>query len=341
MTRAVAWCLVALAVAALAFGWLFPDLGDDGRAIATLNWLAFMLRTFTPHAGVILLLLALLALLLRCWRPAAAKLALAACCVVPMGLAQLPRGGASRAEGGALTVMSCNLEFGRADVAALLAEIDAHGPDVLVLQEYTPEIHERIGARLSGRFAHSAVAARDGGFGMAVYSCIAFGEPPVLYPALPGAGGAGDSEWVCQQPQIRVVVRVGGREVVVQGVHTLPPLSPSYLREQRRLVRALAAWVEREARPVILAGDFNHTMASPSAGWMARAGLVNTHAAAGKGVGNTWPDGGMGGLWRVLGFRLDHVFVGRGVACEWAKVAGSIGTDHRPVVARVGVVDAR
>ncbi|MBX3405702.1 MAG: endonuclease/exonuclease/phosphatase family protein [Phycisphaeraceae bacterium] len=333
-----AWMVVFVAAGSLAFGWLWPDLGDDGRLIAPLNWLAFMLRTFTPHAAMFLALSALLASQRRLWRPAASMLTLAACCAAPIGLSFLPREGQRIADADAITIMSCNVMYGRANAAAMLAEIDAHGPDVLVIQEYTGAMHTRVGHELSARFPHSAVAQRDDAFGMAVYSRIEFSQAPVLYPALRGSvtGGAIGRDWTCAEPQIRVVIRRGEHEIVVQGVHTLPPIRPSYLREQRRLVRGFAAWAERERRPVILAGDLNHTSTAQSARWLARAGLTDTHAAAGNGRGLTWPDGAYGGLWRVLGFRLDHIFAGAGLACEWTKVGASIDGDHRPVIARIG-----
>lgn len=334
-----AWLVVFVAAGALAFGWFWPDLGDDGRLIAPLNWLAFMLRTFTPHAAVFLALFALLASLRRLWRPTTAMVTLAACCAAPIGLSFLPRQGTRVADADALTIMSCNVMYGRASMNALLAEIDAHGPDVLVIQEYTGAIHSRVGPELSARFPHRAVAQREDAFGMAIYSRLEFSEAPVLYPALPAAGEGGSGTWACDEPQIRVVIPRGGREIIVQGVHTLPPVRPSYLAEQRRLVRGLAAWAQSERRPVVLAGDFNHTSSAHSARWLKRAGLTDTHAAAaggGTGRGLTWPDGAWGGLWRVLGFRLDHVFTGNGATCEWVKVGASIGSDHRPVIARVG-----
>lgn len=330
-----AWLVVLVAAMSLAFGWLWPDLGDAGRLIAPLNWLAFMFRTFTPHAAIFLVLFALLAWLRKLRRPAWVMTALAACCAAPIGLSLLSRQGARIPDADALTIMSCNAQYGRADGTSLLARIDEHRPDVLVIQEYTPAMHARLGGRLRERMPHSAVAPRDDAFGMAIYSRREFVEPAAPYPALPKPDGIG--RWACSEPQIRAVVSVGGRQVVVQGVHTLPPIRPSYLAEQRMLIRALAAWAAHEPRPVILAGDFNHDSASQSARWLSRAGLANAHAAAGDGRGLTWPDGELAGLWRILGFRIDHVFIGRGLQCEWSRVVGSIGSDHRPIVARVGI----
>lgn len=343
--RWLAWLLVLVAAGSLAFAWLWPDLGDDGRFVVPLNWLAFTLRTFTPHAAAFLVLFALLASLRRLWRPAAVMLVLAACCAAPIGLMFLPRQGTRIADAEALTILSCNVMYGRADLAALRAEIEAHKPDLIVIQEYTGAMHARMESALLAQFPHSAVAPRDDAFGMAIFSRIEFSEAPVLYPALPavetaaGKDGSSGALWACGEPQVRVVINRGDREIIVQGVHTLPPISPSHLREQRRLVRALSAWAKHEQRPVVLVGDFNHTSSAQSARWLARAGLSDTHAAAGEGRGLTWPDGAYGGLWRVLGFRLDHVFTGGGAQCEWVKVGESIGSDHRPIIARIGPSD--
>lgn len=328
--RILAWLIVAAAAASLALGWLLPDIGDDGPTVSAVNWLSFAIRTFTPHGGVMLLLLFLPVAAARAWRPAAALAGLGALCILPLlgmgrGRADLPVGDAQ-----SLTVMTVNVMYGRVRDADLLAEIDRHAPDVVVIQEYSPAFDRRIVEALRARLPHSCLAPRDDAFGMAVFSKLAFAEPAEIFPALP----RGASAFQPSEPQIRVVVRAGDREVVVQGVHTLPPVSPRYLSEQRRLCRGLAAYAQVERRPVVLAGDFNHTPTSMPAGWLRSAGLRDAHLLAGSGRGLTWP--ASGGVWSLAGFRLDQILVTEGMTVEWCRVGGEIGSDHRPVVARIG-----
>lgn len=328
--RILAWLIVAAAAAALAPGWLLPDIGDDGPAISAVNWLSFAIRTFTPHGGVMLLLLFLPVAAARAWRPAAVLAGLGALCILP--LLGMGRGGAVLPAGDApsLTVMTVNVMYGRVRDADLLTEIDRHAPDVVVIQEYSPAFDRRIVSALRERFPHSCLAPRDDAFGMAVFSRLAFVEPAESFPALP----RGASAFQPSEPQIRVVVQAGDHEVVVQGVHTLPPVSPRYLSEHRRLCRGLAAYAKVEHRPLVLAGDFNHTPSSAPAAWLRGAGLTDAHSTAGVGRGLTWP--ASGGVWSIAGFRLDQILVTEGMTVEWCRVGGDIGSDHRPVIARIG-----
>lgn len=327
----LAWLIIAAATATLALGWLLPDIGDDGRAARSINWLAFAIRTFTPHGGVVLLLLMLPVAIARVWRPACVLSVLAAVCILPLLGIGSQSGVPSDGGSNAIKVMTVNVMYGRVRDADLLAEIDRLAPDVVVIQEYTPALHARLREAMVARLPHFSIAPRDDAFGMAVFSRLPFAESPVNYPALP----CGIASIQPTEPQIRVVVMVGDREVVVQGVHTLPPMGPSHLAEQRKLCRALAAYARTEQRPLILAGDFNHTPTSMPAGWLRGAGLTDAHSAAGTGRGLTWP--ASGGLWSVAGMRLDQILVSDGLRCSSCRVGSDLGSDHRPVIARIGI----
>ncbi len=329
--RVLAWLIVALAAAALAVGWLLPDLGDDGRALGLINWVSFAVRTLTPHAGVVLLLCTLPIAIARVWRPAAALAILSVACIVPL-LGFGSSGEGAPPDGATLTVMTVNAMYGRVRDADLLAEIERHSPDVLVIQEYTQPLHSRVSRQLQQQLPHFSISPRDDAFGMAVYSKLPFAVIPKAFPAFTFADG---TTYVPPDPQIRVVVSVAGREVVVQGVHTLPPVRPTYLAEQRRLCRALAAYAQTERRPLVLAGDFNHTPASMPAAWLRDAGLADAHTSGGSGRGLTWPTGS--GLWAVAGFRLDQVLTSPGVRVLSCTTGAEIGSDHRPVIARLAL----
>jgi endonuclease/exonuclease/phosphatase (EEP) superfamily protein YafD len=135
---------------------------------------------------------------------------------------------------------------------------------------------------------------------MAILSRLPFVDTPQTYPAL---------GIVLTEPQLRAVVRVDGREVVVQGVHTLPPVSFSYLREQRRLIRALAVWAQQEPRPMIIAGDFNCTPDAMAMGWLRDAGLQDAWSQRNRGIGATWPVDA--GLFSIMGVKIS-------ITCCWA-----------------------
>ena len=329
--RLLAWLIVAAAVMILVLGWLLPDIGDDGRVVRVVNWVSFAIRTFTPHGGLVLLLLTLPVALARVWRPAAALTVLSLLCILPLLGLGSRSGMPSQGGSSSIEVMTVNVMYGRVRDADLLAEIDRLQPDVLVIQEYTTAFHARIRSSLQARLPHSSIAPRDDAFGMAIFSKLPFAEAPVNYPSL----SVGATTFQPTEPQIRAIIKVSEREVVVQGVHTLPPIRPAYLMEQRRLCRGLAAFALSERRPLVLAGDFNHTPTSMPAGWLWSAGLNDAHTLAGTGRGLTWP--AEDGLLSFSGFRLDQVLVSQGLIVSRCRVGNDIGSDHRPVIARIGL----
>ena len=67
------------------------------------------------------------------------------------------------------TLMLLNLNLTNQRTAAVMAEIDAYDPDILVLQEVTPRWREELGA-LPARFKHGFDLPEEGAFGIWVMS---------------------------------------------------------------------------------------------------------------------------------------------------------------------------
>jgi endonuclease/exonuclease/phosphatase (EEP) superfamily protein YafD len=319
----LAWFVAILAAAGVAFAWLWPDFGDSGRLIEALNWLAFCGRTFGYHISLGLALVVLLMMLRRLWRPALVVCVVALWCVLPLLWSLRPRGEAPAVGAPMLSVYSVNAQVGRVDPVRLLAEIERVDADIVVIQEHNSRVRTIVPG-LRERYPHFVDAWREDAFGMAVLSKHAFVGTPQPYP---------DLGVPLTEPQIRVVVEIDGREVVVQGVHTLPPVSFSYLRSQRQLIRALAAWAEEERRPLIIAGDFNCTPESMGMGWMHSAGLEDAWTQRNAGLGATWPVDA--GLFSLMGVKIDHVLLGNGLVATHAELGEPTGSDHRAIFARV------
>jgi endonuclease/exonuclease/phosphatase (EEP) superfamily protein YafD len=317
--------LVAIGAAGgVLFAWGLPDLGDTRGVGGALTWLAFAGRTFAFHAGLALLPLIVLMVLRRVWTPAIVASLAAAWCLAPALWSYRPRAEPPALSDDALTIFSVNAQVGRVDPERLRHEIERVDADVVCIIEHHPRLAPTIAA-LRERYPHVAESIRDDAFGMAMLSKSPLAEPPRHYP---------DLGIPLREPQIRCVVDVGGRAVVVQGVHTLPPVSIDSLREQRALLRALAAWARAEPRPVVLCGDLNCTPESQGFAWLRDAGLIDAWGARGVGRGATWPVGK--GLFSHAGVRIDHILVGGGLVPASAVLGADVGSDHRGVVARVG-----
>lgn len=320
---AFAWLATVAAAAGVSFAWLWPDLGDSGWLIEPLNWLAFCGRTFGYHIGIALSLVVLLMLLRRLWRPALVLGLIALWSLSPSIWTLRPRSEPPSTVELAFSVYSVNAQVGAVDPARLQAEIERYDADIVIIQEHNPRVRTIVPA-LRDRYPHFVDAWREDAFGMAILSKHPFAGTPQPYPDLGIA---------LTEPQIRVVVDIGGREIVVQGVHTLPPVSFSYLREQRELIRALAAWAREESRPIIIAGDFNCTPESMGMRWMHAAGLADAWSQRNTGRGSTWPVDQ--GIFSLMGVKIDHVMLGNGLVATHAQLGEATGSDHRAIFARV------
>jgi len=324
--------MVVAAYAGLIFAYGLPDLPDSSSLGLWAEWFAFSARTFTFHAGLIFLLVFVWMVSARLWRPAMASVPVLAFTLIPTVMTYLPRE-ARPLQPDALGVMSVNLLVGSGSAAAAVTEIRRLNPDDVLIQEYSGAAHEVMEPALRGDYPHIITSARDDAFGQAVYSKRAPVEQPVLFPpASLGAGGRAGGPVNLRDPQIRVVVNVAGRDVVLQNVHTVPPISPRFVAEQTRLIDWLGGYAESEKRPLVMGGDFNATI--ESLGRLRRAGLANSHDHAGVGRACTWHD--VGWMNSMPGVRIDHVYVSRDLVCDRWERANSIGSDHRPIFARIG-----
>lgn len=332
----LAWVLVLGAYATLGVAWGVPARpGEDHWPLLSLG--AFMVRTFTFHAGLAAAGLLAYCLAFRLRRQSLALLPIIGFAIVPPLASWLPKT-PPRSPGATFTLLNANVLLTNTDTAPLLSLIREVDPDIVTIEEYTPSHHASLSVTLRESHPHAFHSLRDDAFGMAIYSKFPFAEAPRPYPVrAPGAPGRTRGVVGLSDPQVRAVVRVGGREVVVQCVHAVPPINASYLREQREVMAWLAEFARAERRPLVVTGDFNATPDAATSTWLREAGLLDAHRAVGRGRGCTWP--ALGPLRFVPGIRIDHVLTGGGLRCESIRVGPPIGSDHLPIIARLRVQD--
>lgn len=224
----------------------------------------------------------------------------------------------------AITVFSSNVLFGIADPARVADEARLAGADIISLQEVTPASVAGLRAALGAEWPHALVEARERGTGQAVFSrwpCRA--DPPAERL---------ETEW----PQTRAVVSTPAGEVTFWVMHPTSPMGPGPMREQDRIVRYVARHVHADNEPrTILAGDFNCAANGLSVRRLRLAGVRSAWATAGRGRGVSWPL--MGWVRWSGGTRIDDVMHGPGLRCLQTGVGGDVGSDHRPVWARLAV----
>lgn len=332
----LAWVLVLVAYATMAVAWCTPArTGEDPWPLLSLG--AFMVRTFTFHAGLAAAGLLAYCLVFQLRRQSLGLLPIIGFALVPALASLLPKPAAG-GSGATFTLLNANVLLTNTDTAPLLSLIREVDPDIITIEEYTPLHHASLSVALGESHPHAVHSLRDDAFGMAIYSKFPFAEAPRPYPVRP-PGGPGRTQGVVglSDPQVRAVVLVEGREVVVQCVHAVPPINASYLREQREVMAWLADFARAERRPLLMTGDFNATPDAATGAWLREAGLIDAHRAVGRGRGCTWP--ALGPLRFVPGIRIDHVLTGGGLRCESIRVGPAIGSDHLPVIARLRLAD--
>jgi endonuclease/exonuclease/phosphatase (EEP) superfamily protein YafD len=218
-----------------------------------------------------------------------------------------------------LRVFTLNAKHGSADPAAVVHEIDRQRVDVLVVQELTPDMVDRlaeagVGALLP--FCH--LDPRPDQYGTGLWARW----PLAPLPPVPGLEAAA--------PRARIEP-VDGRPVTVTGVHPRPPVHRRVRRWRRELAAIRSALVATGGQQVV-AGDFNTTRDHRPFRDLLDAGFLDCADAARwrPWPGFTWPAGGR--IPPVM--RLDHVLVSQpGATVSESRIIPVPGTDHRGVLA--------
>lgn len=261
----------------------------------------------------------LLVLSLRRHRPRAAGAA------ALLAVAQLVLAGSGRSRRRAdpvppgatdVRVVTANLWLHNPDITAAGAELLADAPDLVVLQELTPQLLE--GLRRSGLLAalpHHVLDPLPDHQGSAVLSRWPLTDTVVLD--------------VDGSPMAAATVQTPAGPLLVVAVHLLNPAAPDARRRWQRQHRSLRLLVADAALPVVLAGDFNASADHVSFRRLLSGDVRDAMTVAARGAGATWPvwSGPVPPL-----MRLDHVLVPAAVGVRAARSEVTTGSDHRRLV---------
>lgn len=217
-------------------------------------------------------------------------------------------GSTTPASADSITVLSSNLEYGKADLDELARASDRLNVDVLVITEaaYLGDRLETSG--LTERFPYRQGRSDDDARGTIVLS---------RWPSTLLAAGR---DTVFDQPLVQIQTPHGPLQV--KGVHSASPGHPTWRSELEEQAQTPAGSI-----PLLLAGDFNASADhAPFRAITAR--FSDAHAQVGAGWVRTW---NMKGLPFV---QIDHVLLHK-LRAQDAGVVDLDGTDHRAVWARV------
>lgn len=227
-------------------------------------------------------------------------------------------------DGPQLTVAVANLRVGRGDPGHLVAAVDGHHVDVLVVLEQTHEAAERLEAGgLGERLPNATPLPGELYAGAAVHSRL----PIRSLPPLPARHAE-------RTPHVELTLGDGG-PIRLHAVHPLPPANRSWAEQWQETLSSLPASgpTDGDAPPLILAGDFNATHDHRVFRALLDRGWVDAAAAEGAGLRPTFSAIAYGQP--VPPVTLDHVLVDPRVAVEEVAVLPLPRSDHRILIARL------
>lgn len=323
-----AWIFVIAASATWGTATFWPyDLTTDNDVRIFIEWMLFLVRTFTFHLGIAAGVIFIISAIYRKKGLAAAALVLTAITLVP-ALIPADTSLTNSSARQRLRLMSVNLLASNRESGPLIAEIRRERADVIAFQEYTERWHDALERSLAADYPHRLFDPRDDSFGIALYSRTPFQKTQI--------SGSEDDASV---PHIRAVVPVGEQPVALYNIHLLPPKNLAYVTDTRRQFLDMIQEIQSEAIPVIVTGDFNFNEYSAQHQRLTGMGLQEVQEACGRGRGSTWP---VKSLFRyVPGIRLDRIYFTSEFRCMEARTGTGEGSDHRPVVAALVLEDDR
>lgn len=288
-------------------------------AVARTGWLPELATHFRPQYGVLGALLGVLAVVAG--RRLAAMVA-AVITVVNLWFAwpylapwfanPIPRAG------GTPSVVSLNVHYRNTDYERVLGYLRAVKPEVLVLEELTPDWSRALQPVLEG-YPHSLAASRRSPWGLGVYSRYPLRE--TLDTDL-GVRGS-----------FNVIATVDwpAGPVRLIAVHLASPTRPRFAQARNRQLGQIAQILAATdpALPRLLVGDLNITPFSPYLrDFLAHTGMHDARRA--QGLHGTWP-----GWLPPLQIPIDHAIVDGSLAATRVQRGPAVGSDHYPLEVRL------
>jgi endonuclease/exonuclease/phosphatase (EEP) superfamily protein YafD len=204
---------------------------------------------------------------------------------------------------------------------AMLEEIKAADPDIIVFVEFTWLWHNA--------YVHSPTLAKypyGGGFDNTRLGTVnVFSRMPLKGDRLDWFGGRGLQT---------IQIAVGDRTLHLIGLHAPRPMN---LRDDddydafwsRTIPRIL-----REPGPLVVVGDFNATQFSEIYERLTADRMRSAHQDRGRGYAVTWPNG----QWGIPSLiRIDQALISPEVECLNIREGEGRGSDHKPLILDVRI----
>ncbi len=218
---------------------------------------------------------------------------------------------------GAIRVVTGNVAMSNPDPALAVVEMTSTEPDLILLQELTPEAWASIEdlAELK-EYPYRRANPQGNPDGTAIVSRLPFADKGTL--------GLGVT------PATWADITIGQQSVRVINVHMAAPVSQKLIDRGATQYTALAAEVLDSTLPLIIVGDLNSTVQHRRLQDLMDQGLADAHQQAGRGFGATWGQPRLALLPAML--RIDHVLMSEEIEAVHSWTEPLSGSDHRMLI---------
>ena len=282
------------------------------------HWLPDLASHFLPQETLLLILTTFLLLILKDYRKFIVSLLILIVCVGSI----MPYCGIFRLKpevSESLTIISSNVNTANRDYGRVIELVRKMDPDIVFFEEINREWDHQLRTHLADRYRLIQSVPREDNFGVALFSKIDLKDLNVRY--------VGPAE----VPSYQAVIPLKNSEIVLWATHPVPPARNSYWHMRNRQLSDLRDLIAKDTRPTIVVGDLN---ATPWCWWFRyfKAGRLRD-SAIGFGIQNSWPT-----MWPwFMRIPIDHVLVSKELKIVDRKILEDVGSDHYPVMVRVGV----
>lgn len=133
---------------------------------------------------------------------------------------------------------------------------------------------------------------------------------------------------------VRSVVDVGdGERIAIYTAHIYVPNGAEIIAKKRDVYAKLANRINGDELPVLMSGDFNSTIFSPSF----RDFKNSIYGTARGAYERRWPKCSWYGFGEISCLRIDHVFVSNDAEVVDLQIGTDTYSDHRPVVVEIAI----
>ena len=209
------------------------------------------------------------------------------------------------------------------EVLDYLRQADA---DILFLME-VDDTWAKAMEPLKQSHPHHLVHTQEDNFGVALYSRLPLKAAQVLHRF---EHGLNLDPYTPPTMEARLVV--GTRELVMYGIHTVPPGGPVQWRSRNLLLEDIGRQAAALKEPVLVFGDLNSTPWCEGMRSLLRGGRLGFHV----------PQPSWAPTWRIttpFAIPIDHALCTPPLAILSREIGPDLGSDHRPQVLEIRWMD--